>query len=113
MPVIQFNPGYFIELGLLPFPLIVVRLFLDGGWIPILIVLVQGFWRLWVQSRQMKYAATVTYTLLAIDVPRNNEQTPKAVEQIFSHLSAAYSGFDRYEKYWLGKFQPTFSFELV
>jgi hypothetical protein len=113
MPTIQINPQYFIDLGQMPFPVLLVRLFLDGGWIPVLIILLQGFWMLWVQSRQAMYASTITYTLLAIDIPRANEQTPKAVEQVFSHLSAAYSGLDSYEKYWVGKFQPTFSFELV
>lgn len=78
-----------------------------------LIVLIHGFWLLWVQSRQEKFAAGISYTILALDIPRLNEQTPKAVEQIFSHLSGAYSGLDKFEKYWLGKFQPTFSFELV
>lgn len=113
MPTIQINPDYFIELGQLPFPLLLARLFLDGGWILVLFVLLQGLWLMWVQSRNAKYAATVSYTLLAIDIPRENVQMPIAVEQIFSHLSAAYSGLDSYEKYWTGKFQPTFSFEIV
>lgn len=113
MPTIQFNFGYFVELGTLPFPVLLARLFLDGGWIIVLLVFIQGCWLLWVQSRQGKYAATIQHVILAIDIPKLNEQTPLAVEQIFSHLSGAYSGLDRYEKYWLGKFNPTFSFELV
>jgi hypothetical protein len=113
MPTIQVNPYYFVELGNLPFPLMLARLFLDGGWIPVLLVMLRGFWLLWVQSRQAKFASGLTFTLLAIDIPRNNEQTPLAVEQIFSHISGAYSGFDRYEKYWIGKINPNFSFELV
>jgi hypothetical protein len=48
-----------------------------------------------------------------VDVPRMNEQTAKAVEHIFSTIAGAYSGLDRFEKYWLGKFQPSFSFEIV
>ncbi len=113
MPTLNFNYDYFIQLGNLPFPLILARLFLDGGWIPMLVILIQGFWLLWVQSRQAKFASSVSYCILALNIPRLQEQTPKAVEQIFSHLSGAYSGLDKYEKYWLGKFQLTFSFELV
>ncbi len=113
MPTIQINYDYFVQLGTLPFPLMLARLFLDGGWLPILAVLAYGAWLLWVQSRQAKYAKSISYVLLAIDVPRLNEQTPKAVEHIFSHISGAYSGLDRIEKYWFGKFQPTFSFELI
>lgn len=113
MPTIQINYGYFLELGSLPFPLMLARLFLDGGWVLFLYFFIRGSWVLWVQSRQRKYAKTVSKTILAIDVPRQNEQTAKAVEQIFSQLSGAHSGLDRYEKYWLGKFQPTFSFEIA
>jgi hypothetical protein len=113
MPTIQINFDYFVQLGSLPFPLLMARIFLDGGWIPVLLVLLQGLWLLWVQSRQEKFAATLSYCVLAIDIPRNNEQTPKAAEQIFTHLSGAYSGLDSFEKYWKGKFNPSFSFELV
>lgn len=113
IPTIQVNPNYLLELGSLPMPALMLRIFLDGGWIPALIVLFQGLWLLWVQERQGKFGATIEWTMLAVDIPRNNEQTPKAVEQIFSHLSGAYSGFDTYEKYWEGRFNPSFSFELV
>jgi hypothetical protein len=113
MPTITFNPDYFLQLGMMPFPVMMLRLFLDGGWIPALIIMFQGFWLMWVQERQIRFGATIEWTMLAVDIPRNNEQTPKAVEQIFSHLSGAYSGFDTYEKYWEGRFNPSFSFELV
>ena len=98
MPSININWDYFVLLGNLPFPLLMARVFLDGGWVLVLIVLIQGFWLLWVQSRQEKYAGTLSYVMLAIDIPKNNEQTPKAAEQIFTHLSGAYSGFERYDK---------------
>lgn len=113
MPLISINLDYFLQLGTLPFPALMWRLFLDGGWIPVLVVLIQGFWLLFVQSRQAKYAASLKWTLLAIDIPRGNEQTPKAVEHIFAQISGAHSGIDWYEKHWLGKFTPAFSFELV
>lgn len=113
IPTITINPAYFVELGNMPMPVMMWRLFIDGGWIPTLIVLAQGAWMLWVQSRQQAYASHLEYTLLAVDVPRNNIQTPKAAEQIFTHLSGAYSGVDAFEKYWLGKFNPSFSFEIV
>ena len=113
MPTIYINLDYFLNLGNMPFPLMLARLFLDGGWILVLIVLIQGGWTMWVQSRNIKYNRAITYCLLAIDVPKMNEQTPKAVEQIFSQVAGAYSGFDNIEKYWLGKTQATFSFEIV
>ncbi|MEA3249099.1 MAG: hypothetical protein U9Q03_01955 [Patescibacteria group bacterium] len=91
-----------------------VRIFLDFGWIPFIFIVIWGGWHLWVLWRQNLFVANkVTTTILAIDVPRQNEQTAKAVEHIFSTLGGAYSGLDRYEKYWLGKIQPTFSFEIA
>jgi len=113
MPTVYINLDYFLNLGDLPFPLMLARLFLDGGWAIVLIFMLQTGWILWVQSRQIKYNSAISYTLLAIDVPRMNEQTPKAVEQIFAQLAGAYSGLDNIEKYWIGKTQAVFSFELV
>jgi len=113
MPTIQINPNYFIELGTLPFPLLMWRLFLDGGWVPVLIVLWQGFTLLWQLSRIDKYAATLEFVLLAIQVPKTSDQTAKAAEQIFAHLSSTYSGQNFVDKWWHGKFTPSFSFEIV
>lgn len=113
MPTIELNPQYFLDLAQLPFPLLVLQLFLDGGWILVLMVLFAGFKVMWLQSRQGKYAKTISYTMLAIDVPKMNQQTVAAVEHIFSHFSSAYSSNDFFEKWWLGKFNPKFSFEIV
>lgn len=113
MPTIHVNLNYFLELGNLPFPLMLGRLFLDGGWVFVAVLLSQYLWFLWVESRQAKFGAQQTFCVLAIDVPRDNEQTPKAVEQIFSHLSGAHGGFDAIEKYWYGMVPSGFSFEIV
>lgn len=110
---IQGLPGYFTALGNLPFPVMMWKIFWDFGWIPFIWISLWGGWHLWVQWRQNKFAATIETCLLAIDIPRQNEQTAKAVEHIFSVLGAAYSNLDRYEKYWTGKFPPTFSFEIA
>ncbi len=113
MPTISFNFQYFIDLGQMPFPLIMVRLFLDGGWFFFLAVMIGAFPTIWLQYRQQKYAATLTYTMLAIDVPKMNLQTVKAVEHIFSHFSVAYAWGDKIDKWWKGKFTAPISFEIV
>jgi len=113
MPTVYINLDYFLELGNLPFPLMLARLFWDGGWAVVLFLMLTTGWTLWVQSRQIKFNKDIKYTLLAIDVPKMNQQTPKAVEQIFAQLAGAYSGLDRIEKYWKGKTQAVFSLELV
>lgn len=89
------------------------ELFRAGGWIPMLIVMMRGFWWIWVNERQFKFMQTVNPVLLAIDVPKTTEQTPKAVENIFSHLLGAHSTHTKKEMYWEGKMHPIFSFEIV
>jgi hypothetical protein len=113
MPTIHVNLNYFLELGEMPFPIMLGRLFLDGGWVLVLLLLSQYVWFLWMESRKAKFGATQSFCVLAIDVPRDNIQTPKAVEQIFSHLSGAHGSFDKYETYWEGKGPTSFSFEIV
>jgi hypothetical protein len=112
-PNIVIDYSYIFHLGDLPFPVMLWQIFWDFGWIPFIFIFLKGSWKLWVQWRQSKFGAAVETCVLAIEIPRQNEQTAKAVEHIFATLSGAYSGLDRYEKYWLGKSQPTFSFEIA
>ncbi len=67
----------------------------------------------WLPSRKKKYLDGIGFIMLAIDIPKNNEQSPKAVEHIFSTLSGTLTGANLYEKYWLGKFQLSVSMEIV
>ena len=69
---------------------------------------------LWVEYRQKtKFMAKWQWVLLAVDVPALFIQTPKAVEQIFAHLSGASVSCNIPEKFWRGKKQKWFSFEIV
>lgn len=88
-------------------------LFTHGGWIVAIIAMVVGFYHAWLDMRQDQYAARWKFTLLAIDIPKNNEQTPKAVENVFLALSGARTAVNLVDKYWGGKIQESFSFELV
>lgn len=89
------------------------KLFVSGAWIPFSFILLIGFWKLWVQWRQSLFAATVEYVLLAVDIPKETEQTPKAVENMFAHLAGTYSKLDKYERYWTGKIPAILSFEII
>lgn len=113
MPVISIDFSYFDALANLPPWVIMGRLFLDGAWVPFLIVSSIGFWRMWVFWRQNLYAAKLKFVLLAVDIPKETEQTPKAVENMFAHLAGTFKRSNFYEKYWLGEFIPPYSFELV
>ncbi len=90
-------------------------LFFNGGWIVVLIAAVYFGRFSWLDWRQgMYHTAKRHFILLAIDVPRDNEQSPKAVENIFSHLHGALpSRNNRYQEWWLGKTPDYFSMELI
>lgn len=89
------------------------EIFRSGGWLPVLIVFLKGFWWIWVNERQAIFMSKVKPVLLAIDVPKTTEQTPKAVENIFAHLLGAHSSITKKEAYIEGKLHPIFSFEIV
>ncbi len=96
-----------------PIDVIFFQLLLWFGWIPILGTLLWGFSELWLAERQEAFAAKQKYICLAVDVPSMTEQTPKALENLFSVLYAAKSGATFKEKWFDGKFMPTFSFEII
>ncbi|MEW6610688.1 MAG: hypothetical protein AB1352_03645 [Patescibacteria group bacterium] len=84
-----------------------------GGWIPFLFIMVSTLWYVRLRNIRERYLHRLTYTLLAIDVPKLNEQSTRAVEQIFAQVSGALSGANVIEKYIQGKNQESFSFEIV
>lgn len=113
MPTITIDLSWFNQLGQLPPLTLVWTIFVYGGFVPFVWLVWTIFKELWLQSRQEKYAATITYSVLNIDVPRLNEQSPKAVEHIFSHLAGTHQRFTLKDKWITGKFHAPFSFELV
>ncbi|MFA5134686.1 MAG: hypothetical protein WC505_02745 [Patescibacteria group bacterium] len=88
-------------------------LFLHGGWIIVIIVSLWGGWEGWVLYIQNKYQSKIPFVLLAIDIPRGNEQSPKAVEHIFSHIFGFIRTYDLYERFVEGKTQLGVSLEIV
>ncbi|MFA6909150.1 MAG: hypothetical protein WC289_04705 [Patescibacteria group bacterium] len=84
-----------------------------GGWILLVFTVLYGAWIGWLEYIRNVYDSKIQFTLLAIDVPKNNEQTPKAVEHIFAHLSAIQKHGTLYERYFEGFSQPAFSLEIV
>ncbi len=97
----------------LPADQMILYILLNFGWIPIAIVIIWGAKELWIDFIQNKWAATQKFILLAIDIPKDNQQNPKAVESIFIYLLGAHRSFNLVEKYWLGQFQLGFSLEIV
>lgn len=113
--VLDFSPFYswILALGRQSPPIIMWELFRSGGWIPVLVVFLKGFLWIWINERQARFMMTVNPVLLAIDVPKTTEQTPKAIENFFAHMLGAHSTITKKEFYFEGKIHPVFSFEIV
>lgn len=97
----------------LPMDEMLTRLFWAVGWLPIALAFLWGASQVWLRYVRIHWFRTNKFILLAIDIPRGNLQSPKAVENIFSYLAGAHSTKDLYEKWWLGEIQLSFSFEIV
>lgn len=88
-------------------------IFINGGWTAFVVLFFMGLYILHLERARMKFRQSIKYVLLAIDIPKENEQSLKAVEQIFAQLAAVESTYTLYERYWKGKLQRTFSLELI
>lgn len=111
--MITIDLSFFSDLGERSIFYIMGVLFIYVGWIPLVFIFGWAAKVMWLNWRQGIYAASVKYTLLAIDIPKENRQEPLAVEHIFSQLAGSASGIDFREKWWYGKFNLGFSFEII
>lgn len=107
---IQFSDEYLLTQGGFS---IVWFLLKNGLWVIFIPIFISGFWEVWMNWRQGKFAAQQKYTLLAINVPKDNIQSPKAVENIFAQFAGAHVNFNRWERYVLGKLDEKFSMEII
>ncbi|HPW44485.1 MAG TPA: hypothetical protein PLX67_02115, partial [bacterium] len=89
------------------------RIILYYGWMIPAVIFLYGAGCVWLAWRRRLFFSKQKFVLLAIDVPRANEQTPKALENMLCYLAGAHSTFNLIETYWEGKFQLGFSFEIV
>jgi len=83
------------------------------GWIPIALTFIWGAKEVWVFYIKTKFQESNKFILLAIDIPRGNEQTARAVENLFTYIAGSHKTFNLVEKYWNGEFQLSFSFEVI
>lgn len=105
--------AYFAELLTLSLPEFIIKLFADFGWIIVLILFIQAIPIIYLNYRQAKTMAKQHFILLAIDVPRDNEQTVKAAENFITALSGMHSPISWREKWIKADIQLAFSLEIV
>jgi len=89
------------------------RFLLYFGWIPIAVVFIYGAKEIWLDYVQGQFVSKQKFILLAVDIPRGNETSIKAVENMFVYFSGAHGNPNLIEKWWEGKVQLGFSFEIV
>lgn len=78
-----------------------------------LIFLGYGFLVIRLHWMQTKYMSGVKYALLAIDIPKNNEQSLLAVEQMFATLASIRTSPNFVDKYFKGKVPLSLSLEIL
>lgn len=83
------------------------------GWIfPVFLIMYGSIlgWQLYIRSLYRKQRK---YVLLAVDIPKDNEQTLRAVENFFSHMSGAHQPLKWHHLWWRGEVPDSFGFEIV
>lgn len=103
---------YVSQFGDNPFALILTFM-RNGGVFLFIFMLIYAAWKGWVSWVQNTYAGKKKFVLLAIDVPRVNEQSMRAVEQIIATLHGVHQGPNKKELYWDGVIQDSFALEIV
>ncbi len=88
-------------------------IFLNLWWLWLPVFLAVLFIELWTKYLQIKAAKKIKWLLLEVKISRNIEKTPKAMEQIFSGLHGILTKIKFLDKYWKGKVQEWFSFEIA
>lgn len=91
-----------------------IYIFWHGGWVLLVIGFMYRFYKdIFIEEQSGRFQSKWKWRFLAIDIPKNNEQTPKAVENIFTALAGVYTSSNLVDKWWSGKVTESFSFEIV
>lgn len=96
-----------------PIDEVLIKLLLYFGWIPVFFVLFRGLAEIYKDQKQTEWVGKQPQVLLAIDIPRESEQSPKAVENIFAACMGGLSNPNFKERWFEGKMPRPISFELV
>lgn len=84
-----------------------------GGLIVLFPILVHMLWTVWMFYIWTEYTSGWKWVLLAVDVPRETEQTMRAVETIMASLHGVYYRGNKIDRFWTGVMPDYFSLEIV
>lgn len=119
MPILELPFGISVDFSFWsevlnwPTPQLMQAVFAIVGWAILILVFFYMGAELWLNIKQDKLTKNWKWILLAVDIPPEQIQSPKAVEQIFAQLSGALIVPNFGEKYWQGAKQKWFSFEII
>jgi hypothetical protein len=85
-------------------------------WAVVLIIfwlILRIIWRQWKISARKKYREKQNYILLSVNVPRDNEQGPEAIERFFAHLAGIKISPSWWQKNIKGVEQLDVSLEII
>lgn len=85
----------------------------SGGWVIFLPLL--GYFAAygWLEWRRGMWDAKRKFVVLAVDIPRNNEQTPRAIESFYAHLSGMHNDPKKEDKWIAGEMEDSVGLEIV
>ncbi|MFH0987859.1 MAG: hypothetical protein V1763_00620 [Parcubacteria group bacterium] len=112
MPYISIDYSWIFTLGSMPFYEIIWTIFINGGWAIFAFTILWGVKANYYYVMEDRFYAKQNYVLLAIDVPKENLQTPRAVENIFVAISGMQGTIEWFEKL-KGEAQLGVSCEIV
>lgn len=85
----------------------------NGGWVFLLPWAAYLGAMMWLEWRRGIFDSQRTFVVLAFDVPRRTEQTPRAVEQLFAHFSGMHNDPKKEDKWWNGEMEESIGLEIV
>lgn len=113
MPFSFVSTAWIFDWAQSPTWLLAALLMLNVLWIPMIWWFLHEFYDAWTSYIGELFAGHRQFVILAVDVPRDTEQTPSGMEAIFNQLEGAHGTFTWWEQHWVGAFQEWFSFEIV
>jgi hypothetical protein len=109
---LQIDWSFLERMGENPF-LAMWFLFANGGWIIFLWLMLTSAVRYWQGYKQGVFTAKKAWVVLAIDIPKLQEQGPRAIENMFAYLAGAHSSNTWTEDWFVGRTQDTISCEII
>lgn len=96
-----------------PVPSILWWFFSHGGWILFVVLTIRVLFEQYMDEIRKQYISTQEWVFLTIRVPKTNELSTLAVEQVFAQMHAIVGNATFAQKYVEGKVPLWYSFEIV